>query len=152
VISIWSRHLVNVNKGRWRNRNRHALRHFRGGGPWPFGMCILDQNQSQSRAPSWLSYSIVHRKGAKFIGNKHTDIELYILVHDDDDDDDDDDNNKRVGPQNHFCLCRWQGGAIPLPTNFYRSAEIQRHLAARVVWDWRRPAPSADQLLKLLSF
>ena len=41
---------------------------------------------------------------------------------DDDDDADDDDNNNN-------------------------SAEIQRHLAAWVVWKWRRPGPlAADQL------
>jgi len=53
---------------------------------------------------------------------------------------------KRSSPQNHFCLCRWQGGAIPLPTTLYRSAEIQRHLTAWVVWEWRRPGPLALQL------
>ena len=59
---------------------------------------------------------------------------------------------KRFGPQNHFCLCRWQGGAIPLPTTLCRSAEVQFYLVARVVWEWRRPGPLADQLFNLLSF
>ena len=31
----------------------------------------------------------------------------------------------------------------------YRSTEILRHLAAWVVWKWRRPGPLADQLFKL---
>jgi len=42
---------------------------------------------------------------------------------------------KRSGPRNHFCLCRWWAEAIPLPTTLYRSAEIQRHLSARVAWE-----------------
>ena len=53
---------------------------------------------------------------------------------------------KRFGPQNHFCLCRWQWGTISLSATLYRSADIQRHLAVWVVWKWRRPAPLADQL------
>jgi len=35
----------------------------------------------------------------------------------------------------HLCLCRWQEGTMSVPTNLYRSAEIQRRLGARVVWE-----------------
>jgi len=59
---------------------------------------------------------------------------------------------EQYGPQNHLSLCRWQGGTTSVPTNLYCSAEIQRRLAARVVWEWCRLWPLADQLLTCLAF
>jgi len=53
-----------------------------------------------------------------------------------------------------FLSCHWLGIDLPyLNSLIINNAEIQRHLAAWVVWKWRRPRPLADQLfLTCLAF
>ena len=47
VSSIWSHHLVNINKVQWRYRNRQAPEHYWAVWPWP--LTCLSQNQRETR-------------------------------------------------------------------------------------------------------